>query len=107
MKKFLGAILVLLSFLFVNQAFSQTKMVNVKVVDKTGKPFNVAVVMFLAKMKPNDIFDPKKAKRIFTDSLGMAKIGVDSAKTYFLRITWVGYQPFDTSFQFTNQTKFL
>lgn len=105
MNKNLRAILVILSFLIVNQAFSQTKTLSVKVVDKTGKPFNVAVVMFHEKMKANEVFDPKKAKRNFTDTLGIAKIILDSAKTYILSITWVGYQTFDTTFQFANQTE--
>jgi hypothetical protein len=107
MNKNLRAILVILSFLIVNQAFSQNKTLSVKVVDKTGKTFNVAVVMFHAKMKANEVFDPKKAKRNFTDTLGIAKIILDSAKTYILSVTWVGYQTFDTTFQFTNQTELL
>jgi hypothetical protein len=85
-----------------NQGFTQSKTVPVRVVDKMGKPFNVAVILYQQKGKNSDVFNSMKAKRVFTDTVGFASLTVDSAKTYFIRITWVGYQPFDTAIQFNN-----
>ncbi len=88
--------LLVLTWLFVGVGFTQTKQLQLKVVDKTGKPFQMAVVLYHAKSKNTTSFTLSKTSKSFTDTLGFAKLKVDSASTYFLRITWVGYQTIDT-----------
>ena len=88
----------LLSIVHVN---AQTGIAHIKVVDKAGKPFHMAVVMYAVKTKNNTVMNPVKASKAFTDSLGVATLKVDSAKTYFVRLSWVGYQTVDTSFDFS------
>ena len=102
MNQFLRYILVLLTLLSVNQAFSQRTDVNVKVMDKSGKPFHLAMVFYYEKGKNKESFNTQKASRITTDSLGMVHLILDSTKTYYFRTSWVGYQISDTVFSFSN-----
>jgi len=84
-----------------NHGFAQSIAVKVKVTDKSNKPFKNAVVMYQQKNTTTDIFTPQKARKVLTDTFGFASLPVDSTKSYFIRITWVGYQNFDTTIQFT------
>ena len=104
MNHFLRTILVFITFLVVNQSFSQKVDVHVKVVDKTGKPFNLAVVFYYEKGKNNLPFNTQKAMRSIADSLGMVHLSVDSLKSYYFRTSWVGYQISDTILNFSKST---
>lgn len=105
MRKFKIWTLVILAFLFVHQAFAQSKIVKVKVVDKSGKSFGMALLMYYEKIKPKEQFNAQKAFKIVADSLGIANLKLDSTKTYFFRTSWVGYQITDTVFNFENTTE--
>jgi hypothetical protein len=86
----------------VNQGFSQRTDVSVKVMDKSGKPFHLAMVFYYEKGKNKESFNLQKANRSTTDSLGLVHLILDSTKTYYFRSSWVGYQISDTVFSFTN-----
>jgi hypothetical protein len=102
MNQFLRYILVLFTFMSVNQGFSQRTDVSVKVMDKSGKPFHLAMVFYYEKGKNKESFNLQKANRSTTDSLGLVHLILDSTKTYYFRSSWVGYQISDTVFSFTN-----
>ena len=101
MNKFQRSVLVLLTFLSVNQAFSQIMDVKVKVVDKAGKVYSMAVVLYYEKGKSKESFNVQKASRSIADAAGIVYLKVDSAKNYFFRTSWVGYQITDTDFNFS------
>jgi hypothetical protein len=86
----------------VNLGFSQRTDVSVKVMDKSGKPFHLAMVFYYEKGKNKESFNLQKANRSTTDSLGLVHLILDSTKTYYFRSSWVGYQISDTVFSFTN-----
>ncbi len=102
MRNYKHWILLMFALVFVSFGFGQTKQVDIKVTDKLGKPFQMAVVMYYQKIKPTAIFNPQKSSKAFADSFGVAKINVDSAKQYFVRVSWVGYQSIDTIISFTD-----
>jgi len=89
-------------FLLFNSAFAQTSLVHIKVADKMGKPFSLAVVMYYEKVKQKDVFNTQKAIKATADSFGIVLLKVDSTKTYFFRSSWVGYQITDTLFNFSS-----
>ena len=97
-------VLILLFFLAGNIA-AQNTQVRIKVVDKNGKPFNMAFVLYYPKAKPTETFNIQKAKKINVDSLGIADLSVDTSKKYFFRSSWVGYQITDTIFSFSSQNE--
>jgi hypothetical protein len=94
-------ILLLASSFSVLIGHAQSKELSVKVTDKSGKPFQMAVVLYHAKTKYVNAFSLSRTSKSFTDTLGIAKLKVDSASTYFVRITWIGYQTLDTTLTFT------
>jgi hypothetical protein len=83
-----------------NTLFAQSKEVKVSVVDKMGKPFSMAVVLYYEKGKNAAPFNAQKAIKLIADTFGVVKIKVDSSKTYLFRSSWVGYQITDTVFNF-------
>jgi hypothetical protein len=95
-------VLLLVTFGLLGTGFAQSKQINIKLTDKFGKPFQMAVVLYHAKTKNVNAFSMSKTSKSFTDTLGIAKLKVDSASTYFVRITWVGYQTLDTTLTFTS-----
>jgi hypothetical protein len=95
-------VLVLFTFGLLGTGFAQSKQINIKLTDKSGKPFQMAVVLYHAKTKNVNAFSMSKTSKSFTDTMGIAKLKVDSANTYFVRITWVGYQTLDTTLTFTS-----
>jgi iron complex outermembrane receptor protein len=88
-------------FLLFNSAFAQTSLVHIKVADKMGKPFSLAVVMYYEKAKQKEVFNVQKAIKATADSFGIVHLKVDSTKIYFFRSSWVGYQITDTIFNFS------
>ena len=104
MNKFLRPVLVLLTYLSVNQAFSQKMEVKVKVVDKAGKAYSTAVVLYYEKGKSKETFNIQKAARSIADSSGMVYLKVDSVKNYYFRTSWVGYQITDTVLNFSQNS---
>jgi hypothetical protein len=94
--------ILLFSFIIIAlQVSAQNTMVKIKVTDKNGKPFGMALVMYYQKGKPTESFNIQKAKKITVDSLGIAELNVDSSKKYFFRSSWVGYQITDTLLDFS------
>ena len=89
-------------FIFFNSAFAQTSLVQIKVADKGGKPFSLAVVMYYEKAKQKEGFNVQKALSATSDSLGVLALKLDTTKKYIFRSSWVGYQITDTVFSFTN-----
>ncbi len=103
MRYFKYLVLFLGSFLCFNHTFSQSKGVQVKVVDKSGKPYSLAVVLYYEKGKYKEPFNVQKASRSIADSLGFVYLNVDSTKSYYFRTSWVGYQITDTVFNFSQK----
>jgi iron complex outermembrane receptor protein len=101
MKHLKFFILLLASSFSVLIGQAQSKELSVKVTDKSGKPFQMAVVLYHAKTKNVNAFSLSRTSKSFTDTLGIAKLKVDSASTYFVRVTWIGYQTLDTTLTFT------
>jgi hypothetical protein len=89
---------------FSNYAFAQSKGVRVKVLDKVGKAYSMAVVLYYEKGKSKESFNIQKAARSIADSSGMVYLKVDSAKSYYFRTSWVGYQITDTVFNFSQNS---
>jgi hypothetical protein len=81
---------------------AQGSQVHIKIADKAGKPFSLAVVMYYEKTKLKENFNTQKAIKATADSLGVLHLKVDSSKNYFFRTSWVGYQITDTVFNFFN-----
>jgi iron complex outermembrane receptor protein len=102
MRNYKHWILLTFALAFLSLGFAQTKQVDIKVMDKAGRPFPMAVVMYYQKTKTATVFNPQKSNRAFADSFGVAKINIDSAKLYFVRVSWVGYQTIDTVINFTD-----
>ena len=84
-----------------NTLFAQSKEVKVNVVDKMGKPFSMAVVLYYEKGKYTAPFNAQKAIKVIADTFGVVYIKVDSSKTYLFRSSWVGYQVTDTLLNFS------
>lgn len=101
MRKIVQLVLFVLFIIQVGQLAAQNTQVRIKVTDKNGKPFSMAFVLYYPKVKPTETFNIQKAKKITVDSLGIAALNVDSAKSYFFRSSWVGYQITDTVFNFS------
>ena len=59
--------------------------VKVKVVDKAGKVYSMAVVLYYEKGKSKESFNVQKASRSIADAAGIVNLKVDSAKNYFFR----------------------
>jgi iron complex outermembrane receptor protein len=89
---------------FSNYAFAQSKGVRVKVVDKAGKAYSMAVVLYYEKGKSKETFNIQKAARSIADSSGMVYLKVDSVKNYYFRTSWVGYQITDTVLNFSQNS---
>lgn len=104
MMKFKSWFLLLGSCLLLNIGFAQSKQVQIKLVDKAGKPFPMAVIMYQAKSKSSIALNAAKSAKIITDSLGVASFNIDSTKYYFIRASWVGYQTVDTLINFSTNT---
>lgn len=100
MNKFKHLLIVGTLFLMVVDGLAQLNQVNIKVVDKQGKPFGLAMVMYYQKTRPSETFSVQKAKKISVDSLGNAILMLDTSKNYFFRSSWVGYQITDTVLNF-------
>ena len=110
MRKFYTFLLLFIGLFIVNQAFAQTKAVTIKVMDKGGRPFNGAMVLYYEKGKNKEAFSTQKALKTITDSLGFINLTLDSTKYYNFRTSWVGYQITDTVLNFSqilNQTLVL
>jgi len=88
-------------FIFINNVSAQTKGVEVSVLDNTGKPFSLAVVMYYEKGKNKETFNLQKASSKIADSLGIVQLSLDITKSYYFRTSWVGYQTTDTIFNFS------
>jgi hypothetical protein len=78
--------------------------VKVKVVDKAGKAYSTAVVLYYEKGKSKETFNIQKAARSIADSSGMVYLKVDSVKNYYFRTSWVGYQITDTVLNFSQNS---
>jgi hypothetical protein len=104
MRKSKFLLLVLVFIVWMGKAFAQTNLVSIKVVDKTSKPFSLAVVMYYEKGKFKENFNTQKAIKANADSFGIVHIKVDTTKKYFFRTSWVGYQITDTVLNFSNAT---
>ncbi len=102
MRKFKIWALLILTLLFLNKAGAQSRLVDIKVIDKTGKPFSMALVMYYEKGRLKESFNAQRATKVVADSLGRIHLKVDSAKSYFFRTSWVGYQITDTVFNFNS-----
>jgi hypothetical protein len=102
MRKIQFLLFVLITIVFVSKLQAQGSQVNIKIADKAGKPFSLAVVMYYEKTRQKEGFNTQKAIKATSDSLGVLHLKVDSSKTYFFRTSWVGYQITDTSFNFSN-----
>jgi hypothetical protein len=87
-------------FFFTGKLAGQNNQVRIKVTDKNGKPFSMALVMYYQKSRPTETFNIQKAKKTIVDSLGFATLNVDTTKNYFFRSSWVGYQVTDTVLNF-------
>jgi hypothetical protein len=102
MRKSKFLLFVLFSIVFVCQLQAQTAQVHIKISDKGGKPFSLAVVMYYEKTKLKEGFNAQKAVKATSDSLGVLHLKLDTTKSYFFRTSWVGYQITDTTFNFSN-----
>ena len=100
MKQFKFSLVFFYILICANTLFAQSKEVKVNVVDKMGKPFSMAVVLYYEKGKYTAPFNAQKAIKVIADTFGVVKIKVDSSKTYLFRSSWVGYQITDTVFNF-------
>ncbi len=107
MRKIVQLVLFVLFIIQVGQLAAQNTQVRIKVTDKNGKPFSMAFVLYYPKVKPTETFNIQKAKKITVDSLGIAALNVDTAKSYFFRSSWVGYQITDTVFDFASKNEQL
>jgi len=101
------SIFLVLFFLIVGQVYAQNTQVRIKVTDKNGKPFSLALVMYYQKGKTTEVFNIQRAKKITVDSMGIAALNVDTTKKYFFRSSWVGYQMTDTILNFATQNEQL
>ncbi|MEN9697879.1 MAG: hypothetical protein RLZ56_1300 [Bacteroidota bacterium] len=96
MQYFKYGCLLLISVVFMSTAMAQSKNQSIKLTDKMGKPFPLAVVLYHAKTKNSNAFNLSKTAKSFTDSFGVAKINIDTTNVYFVRVSWIGYQTLDT-----------
>ena len=101
MRKSKFLLLVLVFIFWMGNAFAQSNLASIKVADKTGKPFSLAIVMYYEKGKFKENFNTQKAIKANADSFGIVHIKVDAAKNYFFRSSWVGYQITDTVLNFS------
>ncbi len=102
MRNYKLGVFILGLLFFVNHAFAQANLAAIKVADKNGKPFSLAVVMYYEKLKQKENFNVQKASSVIADSVGIIHLKLDTTKSYFFRSSWVGYQITDTVFSFTN-----
>jgi hypothetical protein len=100
-------IVFVLFFTIIGQLNAQNTQVRIKLTDKNGKPFSLALVLYYPKAKSTETFNIQKAKKITVDSLGIAELNVDTAKKYLFRSSWVGYQMTDTILNFATQNEQL
>ncbi len=100
MNQFKFSLVFIYILICANTLFAQSKEVKVNVVDKMGKPFSMAVVLYYEKGKYTAPFNAQKAIKVIADTFGVVYIKVDSSKTYLFRSSWVGYQITDTVFNF-------
>ncbi len=101
MNQFKFSLVFIYILICANTLFAQSKEVKVNVVDKMGKPFSMAVVLYYEKGKYTAPFNAQKAIKVIADTFGVVYIKVDSSKTYLFRSSWVGYQVTDTLLNFS------
>jgi hypothetical protein len=101
MSSFKQWVIFVIIFFIAGQLAGQNNQVRIKVTDKNGKPFSMALVMYYQKSRPTETFNIQKAKKITVDSMGIALLNVDTTKKYFFRSSWVGYKITDTLFDFS------
>ncbi len=77
-----------------------------KIVDKDNKPFSAANVFLQIKQNAQDSFNIKKAQHNLTDSNGLAKLNIDTAKKYLYRISAVGFQTINGIMQASSKEQF-
>ena len=106
MKKHLHFFVLGLLSLLSCPLMAQQKAFEIKVYNKELKPIVAANVFFQTKATVKDTLIIKKAQRLLTDSNGAVKIVADLSKKYLVKISAVGYQSLDTSFDFSNQQQF-
>ena len=101
MSSFKHWVIFVFIFFIAGQLAGQNNQVRIKVTDKNGKPFSMALLMYYQKSRTTETFNIQKAKKITVDSMGIALLNVDTTKKYFFRISWVGYKITDTLFDFS------
>ena len=80
---------------------AQTKPVQVIIHDSHKKSIIGASIAYQIKPIVKDSIQAKKVQRSLTDTMGKTFIYIDSTKTYFISMSAIGYQQYDTSIKFS------
>ena len=99
----------LLSIINVGLLQAQSKSIQLVVQDSHKKVVIGASIFYQIKVVTSDSLQIKKAQRVLTDTNGKVTLFLDSTKNYFIRISAIGHQQYDTSVKFSkaNSIKFV